>query len=86
MSSRKLTKRFRAAIDAATPAIADLAEGAGYATITFHRYNSKFPPSPEAALGLARALDARAELLERHARRLREVAGPEGEGEEANES
>ncbi len=73
-----LTQRFRNALRYAAASIGAIADEAGYSRIMFDTYVNRRPPSRDAVLALADALERRAARLEEHARRLREAAGEDG--------
>ena len=76
--SERMTGCFRTALRYATPSIEEIAREAGYSRIMFDIYLNRRPPSRQAALALAQALEARAANLVRDAHVLREAAGEEG--------
>ncbi len=72
--SRLRTRRWREALDAAVPTVAEIAEEAGYSLASFDQCRNRRPPSIAITRALADALEQRAETLKQHAQRLREVA------------
>ncbi len=75
-----LTRRYRAAIRAATCSIADLAREAGYSKPWVEAGLYHRAPSKAVALAIADALEARAERLVERAWKLREAAGEQPGG------
>ncbi len=79
-----VTRLYRQAIAAATASVKTIAEESGYSRPTLDLYLNRRPPSRDAVIALADALEGRAARLADYAVRLREAAGEEPAGRPAD--